>query len=232
MIILEINAVYVNLGYQTAIIILGIIVALNWKQNYNRIMLMFMANGAIIRMKTPSKKEQEFVVNLKSTVFSRRVGLKNFSYIIDATKMLMKSPKLKKMEQQLRDSRKEKDITFGDLIEEYSNRMTFIGKIPVLEYRTDDAIPIDVYEKKSQLSSEMLEGLLVASRATADMDFFNKLFRYKDLWKIAGGIAIGAMAAAGFSFMSYNFVNNNPLLNGQIPICQIAAESAKVIVAG
>ena len=215
-------------------IVLGFIFVINIKQNINLLKLKLIPNSAILRFKTPSRKEEEVVVRLTDKVYKRKEKGKTYAYIIDSTKMYFRGlvNKFKPMQPKKdKDNKPTKnDPTIEDMLAEQMKGITFRGKIPILEFRTDTAEPIDVFSIKSSLSSEMLEGMLVAAEATADMDFFKKLFGYKNIWQIAGAIAICSVAAAFLSWQIYNFINNNPLLLGEVPICQIAADTAEIII--
>ena len=226
------EAIYVTMITQTVAGLLAMIVLFNWRGNLNFMKMKLFPNSCILRFKSPSRREEEIVVKLTEPVYKRNVGGKSSSYIIDSTKMYFKS----KFGKQAADIRKtieeEKGLTWQEVIKEQVNNLTFQGKIPVLEFRTDDANPTDVFSQKTMISGEMLEGMLVGAEATADMDFFKKLFGYKNLWQIAVALAIGTAAAAFFGWQTWNLLSNNELLMGNIKICQIAAETAEIIVAG
>jgi len=224
--------VYQMMIMQAVTGVFAMIVFFNWRGNLNFIKMKLFPNHCILRFKSPSRREEEIVVKLTEPVYKRKVGGKSFSYIIDNTKMYFKSKFSKEAAKIQKEKKDEAGLTWQDVIKEQYKNLTFQGKIPILEFRTDDANPTDVFSSKTLISGEMLEGMLVGAEATADLDFFKKLFGYKKIWQIVVALAIGCAAAAFFGWQTWNFISTNSVLLGDIKICQIAAETAEIIVAG
>lgn len=226
--IMFITQAFMGIGFMISF---GVLV-LNFKQNWNFLKLKFIPNSGIIRFKTPSRREEEIVVRFNDKVIRRKVGDKNLAHLIDPNKIYFKALNMLGLKQLDEKPSDDSNPTIKQLLMAQVNNLTFMGKIPVLEYKADSAEPIDPYEKETMISAELLEGMLVGAEATADLDFFKRLFGYKHIWQFAAAIAIGSCAAAFFGWQILTALNSNPYFLGELPVCQIAAETGKIIVAG
>ena len=208
-------------------VIAVLILIVNWRENYNALYLKLNKNAVKVRFKTASRQEITIVASAKDKVFKRKHDGKSLSFIVDATKIFY--AKLTRKHIPTVQLTEDHNPTVYDLVKEHKT-FTMAGKVPIIEYKLDDAVPIDPYSNQSIISSELLEGMLIGAEATADIDFFKKLFGYKNIWMLVVGIAIAAGAAAFFGFQILNQMNTNPYLLGDVPVCTMV-EAAKTVVA-
>jgi hypothetical protein len=83
------------------------------------------------------------------------------------------------------------------------------NKVPVYTFLVTDAQGVDFFDRpgSKQLDSEIYDNCLVNAQATANADFFKKLWGYRHFLKFAGIVALCSVITLVLVFNLQNYIN-------------------------
>lgn len=230
-----VGLLYFDMGLRVITIACTFMFLINIKGNINFVKTKLMKNPIYLRFVTPSRREMEFVTSLNDNLYKKKFSGKDRAFIVNPNAMNFKSANnqwIKNTKEQKKAGLTTGDLTLKQILSKYADKFYLKGKVPVLTFKTTDSVPVNPYSDKGDtLSSEMYADQLVSAEATADVDFFKKLFGYRHVWMIAVAIAIGVGATLLFVFQLNNYINTIELCKIPVAGAKAVAEGAKTIVA-